>query len=284
MIITKIIRIRSLQPIIPLAPLPLRILPAHQQIYDGAANTTDPQHAQTDAVTGGIPRRLGLKEDVGGDDTTDVSHTDLERGGHTALVVAGNEVGHPAQDDGLRDVSSGNNEEEGKVLYTAGEVVLGEQDDIPHGRNTQARDAEEIAMLHTIRDPSRAQGQHRRHNEDRNTPNLRHGRSVSKLLDDGGREEGACVARVDDAEVGEGAEVDFGVAHDAAEGDFVHAVHAGFAGVVAEAGDEHGALGFGEEGCGFGPVGDPPLRHEADDDGQEAFEDEDPGCELGPVM
>jgi len=154
----------------------------------------------------------------------------------------------------LRNVAAGDDEEESEVFHTSGEIVLVEEEDITDRRDDETDHAKSIAVLHAIRDPRRAQRRHGRNDEDGYGADLCGRGCVSEFLDDGGDEEGACVSRVDDAEIHECSEIDLWIAEDALCGALVHAVHDGVAGVGGEAGDEEGAFVFCQELCRFGPV------------------------------
>jgi hypothetical protein len=255
MVVPKIVRIHLLQPRIPLSPLPHPILPPHQNEQRRTSCPTNPQQAQTNSIPCRILRTLTLQKYIRRDDAANVTEADLECGGDGALVVPRHGVGEPDERDGLCDVAAGDDEEEGKVLDACAQMLLVQKQNVSHRRNNKTDHAERIAVLHAVRNPRRSQRRHRRNDKNWDRADLRGGGRVAEVLDDGRNEEGAGVPRVDDAEVHEGAEVDFGVVEDAFEGAGVKAVHGGGAGVGGEAGEEEGALGGGEEGCGFGPVG-----------------------------
>jgi hypothetical protein len=84
------------------------------------------------------------------------------------------------------------------------------------------------------------------------------------------------MGRVEGTEVCSCSQIDFWIGEDAFCGALVEAVHSGVACVGAQAGDEEGAFGVGEEGGGFGPVCYPEFRDETADDGYDAFDYEDP--------
>lgn len=79
MIISQIIRIRLLQPPIPLSPFPLPILTLNKPEQRRAPHRTNPQHAQTRPIPRGILRRLGPNEDITRDDPAQIAKTDLHR-------------------------------------------------------------------------------------------------------------------------------------------------------------------------------------------------------------
>lgn len=53
-------------------------------------------------------------------------------------------------------------------------------------------------------------------------------------------------------------------------------VHLRFARIGRETGDEKSAFRLVQELCGFGPVGDPELSEDTDDECEEAFDNKDP--------
>lgn len=77
-------------------------------------------------------------------------------------------------------------------------------------------------------------------------------------------------------EIRSGPKVDFRVRKDSLCGTLVEAVHYGVACVGGEAGDEEGAFFVVEEAGCFGPVHEPEFCYEAEGDGDDAFDYEDP--------
>lgn len=88
MIIPQIIRIRSIQPPIPLAPITLLVLHPHTQQQHHTRRSTHPQQTQARTVANGVMRRLSGDEDVTRDDSAAIAETDHHGAGDGALVVA----------------------------------------------------------------------------------------------------------------------------------------------------------------------------------------------------
>lgn len=77
-------------------------------------------------------------------------------------------------------------------------------------------------------------------------------------------------------------EVDFGVAEDAFGRLLVPVVHVGVAAVESEAADQQLSLVLFQELGRLRPVRDEPVAADGDDDGEDAFEDEDPSPPAVP--
>lgn len=84
------------------------------------------------------------------------------------------------------------------------------------------------------------------------------------------------VAAVHDAEVHDDAAIDLPVREDALPRCFVQSVHSRHAAVLLQSDPQHALLLVAQECRLFGPVRDEPLACDANDDGEESFEDEDP--------
>lgn len=74
--------------------------------------------------------------------------------------------------------------------------------------------------------------------------------------------------------------VDLRIGKAAFHGFFVQPVHLCLAVVLGQPGKEPGALFFGQELCGLGPVDDDELGGNSGDDGEQALEDEQPAPAL----
>jgi hypothetical protein len=109
------------------------------------------------------------------------------------------EIAHPRQHHGLRNVSAGYDEEEREVLYASRQMVLGEQHDVADGCDNEAGDAEPVSVAQAVGQVGCDDGGACGDDEDRDGADLSDGRGVAEFFDDGGDEEGACVAGVDDA-------------------------------------------------------------------------------------
>jgi hypothetical protein len=109
------------------------------------------------------------------------------------------EIAHPRQHHGLRNVSAGYDEEEREVLYASRQMVLGEQHDVTDGCDDEAGDAEPVSVAQAVGQVCGYEGGACGDDEDGDGADLSDGRGVAEFFDDGGDEEGACVAGVDDA-------------------------------------------------------------------------------------
>jgi hypothetical protein len=199
MIVPQIICIPLLQSPIPLSPLPLPILPLNQHIQRRTTRATNPQHAQTNAIPRAIRGRLSPQKNITRDNATDISKANLHRTRHTALIMSRHEIAHPRQHHGLRNVSAGYDEEEREVLYASRQMVLGEQHDVADGCDNEAGDAEPVSVAQAVGQVGCDDGGACGDDEDGDGADLSDGRGVAEFFDDGGDEEGACVAGVDDA-------------------------------------------------------------------------------------
>lgn len=178
MVIPQIIRIHLTQSPIPLSPLPHPVLPLNKPKQRRTRRSANPQHSQTHPIPRRIPRRLIPHKNIRSDDAPDIAEADLHRGSNTTFVVPGHEVGHPDQYDRLGDVPPRHDEEKSEVLYACGEVVLGEEDDVPHGRDDETEDTEPVSMSDTICAPRRNHRGNSRNAKNRDTADLRHTRRI----------------------------------------------------------------------------------------------------------
>jgi hypothetical protein len=196
MIVPQIICIPLLQSPIPLSPLPLPILPLNQHIQRRTTRATNPQHAQTDAIPRAIRGRLPPQKNITRDNAPDISKANLHRTRHTALIMPRHEIAHPRQNYGLRNVSARHDEEEREVLYASRQMVLGEQHDVADGCDDEAGDAKPVSVAQAVGQVCGYEGGACGDDEDGDGADLGDGGGVAEFFDDGGDEEGTCVAGV----------------------------------------------------------------------------------------
>lgn len=271
MIISQIIRIRSLQPPIPLTSVTLLILRHDTQQQHHARRRTHPQQTETRAIADSVMRSLRSDEDITRDNPTTIAKPDHHGARNRALVVACHVILDPSEGDRLADVAAADDDEDGEVAHAHCHGVLAEQDDIPDGRNANPQNAEPEAMACAVCAPSHHQRNNSRDDEHGNAAHLSRLRSVSEIADDGGREETRRISGVDNADVHDDAAVDFPVAKDAFARGAIEAVHFGVGDVDAQAGDEQSSFVVVEELGGFGPVWDQPFGDDGDAAGDDAL-------------
>ena len=191
MIIPQIIRIRAVQPPIPLASVTLLILHHDTQQQHHARRRTHPQQTQTRAIADSVMRRLRRDEDITRDDPATVAEPDHHSARNRALVVARHVILDPSEGDRLADVAAADDDEDGEVAHAHCHGVLAEQDNIPDGRNANPQNAEPEAMACAVCAPGHHQRNNSRDDKHGNAAHLSRLRSVSEIADDSGREE-AC--------------------------------------------------------------------------------------------
>jgi len=182
----------------------------------------------------------------------------------------------PAHDDRHRTIGSHANEEQRRVLYV--DVIMYiQQDREPSDRYANRPNGEQKSVPTPVAQHGNKHAKRKRRNPRRHGAQLRLDGRVVVALDDGGREVCVAVGRHDEAEVHQPAEPDAVVAHDGqhvAEGD------AALGGVAAHVGLEArldvGALVLAQPLGLLREGGEGEEEDDADDEGEDAFEDEDP--------
>lgn len=271
MIIAQIIRISSVKPPIPLAPIPLPILRPHTKQQNNTSSSTHPQQTQTSPIPNRVSGSLLSNEDITRNNAASISKPDHHGTRNGALVVTCHIVLDPGQSHGLASVASADDDENGEVPHAHRHLVLAEEDNVAYRRNADSQNAETKTMAQPIRRPGDCERNNGRDHEDGDAAHLRRFGGIAQLLDDGGGEEAGRVARVDNADVHDDAAVYFPVGEDASARGAVEPVHFGVGHVGAEARDEEAPLFVVEEFARFRPVGDEPFGDYGDADGYDAF-------------
>lgn len=110
-------------------------------------------------------------------------------------------VAQPPHQDRLRQVPPARDGHQGEVPCSDGHAGLAEQDHVARCRDETAGQREAVPVAETVADPCRRQGGYERDGVDGDAHDLGADGRPAHLVEDGGREEGYCVAGVDDAEV-----------------------------------------------------------------------------------
>lgn len=131
-VISQIIRIRPIQPPVPLASITLLIFHPHTQQQHHTRRSTHPQQAQTRAVTNSVMRCLRSDEDVTRDDPAAIAEADHHGAGDGALVMAGHIILDPGERHRLANVAAADDDEDGEVAHAHCDGVLAEQDDVAY--------------------------------------------------------------------------------------------------------------------------------------------------------
>lgn len=271
MIITQIVRISSVKPPIPLAPIPLPILRPHTHQQNDTSSSTHPQQTQTSPISNRVSGSLLSNEDITRNNAARISKTDHHGTRDGAFVVTRHIILNPSQSHRLASVASTDDHENGEIPHADRHLVLAEEDHVAYRRNADSQNAETKAMPQPVRQPGDYERNNGRDHENGDAAHLRRFGGIAQLLDDGRGEEAGGVARVHNADVHDDAAVDFPVGEDASARGPVEPVHFGVCHVGAEARHEEAPLFVVEEFARFRPVGDEPFGDYGDADGYDAF-------------
>lgn len=153
----------------------------------------------------------------------------------------------------------------------------GDQDRKTSHGNADSEDGEEESVARLVRDEGDNHRENKRHSPWRDAVQLGLDAVVAVRLNNARREVGVAISGHNQAEVHEASDNDLIIFEDVAdilEG--CAALHGGTPLIGAEAGRDKRLFAVGEPLDLFGEVGKPKVEEEADNDGQQAFEDEDP--------
>lgn len=265
-----------LDPIVSLASQPLRVLTPEQRLRDDAP-AQQPKHQvrQHDAVSREETRGLLGKVDVAADDAVEVAPTDDEAQRDAALVHAFEVVGRPSDGVGDARVDSEGAEESACVLDAGsfGAQQHGESDDAEEGDEDVAEPASAGAIGDETDDDRQDGGCGVRGHAEK----VCLGGFVAQVSDDGREEEGEGVegavgAHVDDHETPRLPVFDCRPE----VGHFEVLVLGGRLLVLLQPAEDAGAIVVGEEFGFVGEVVDHPVGCDADENGRQSFEDENP--------
>lgn len=159
MVISHVPNIRLLESPFSFSAIPLLVLTQHTKEHDRTRNTTHPNQCQTGPVTSAVQRLLSLKVNVTSHDPTQVANSNLHRRRNRSLVVPRHVVGQPRDRHGLGDVTTADDEEQGKVLDADGHACLAEQNDVADAGDGHADHAEGVAVTDAVGEVGREDGQ-----------------------------------------------------------------------------------------------------------------------------
>lgn len=256
--------------------VPLLVRSVTSKSVDDTRDDTQNRKRNRDAVSGDVLRRIVLEEGKGGDDSTNVSETNLPGRTNRATVVAAKVHVEPTNDDRHGGVSTGCDEEERCVLK-ARIIVNGDEDAESDDGNANCKDGEAETMAGLVRDERNGHGKAESHSPRRNGVQLCLNRTVAVSLDDTRREVGVAVSRHNKAKVHESSNDDLVVLEDVLDvlpGDA--AITSSGTLVEPQTSSDVLLLVLAEPFGLLGEVGQQEPEEEADQDSSTALNDEDP--------
>ncbi|GJD04251.1 hypothetical protein ColKHC_13076 [Colletotrichum higginsianum] len=241
---------------------------------DGAAEQEEDLVAEDDAVAGEVPGRLVLEVDVGRDDAVEVAPADDHAEHDGALEGALGVVDDPGERVGDGRVDAGGAEEGAGVLDLR--VARDDEEDEADDADDDGGDVAVAAPAGAVRDDADGDGQGGGDGVGGHGEQLGLGAGVAHAAQDGGQEEREGVQGHEAAHVDGHVAVRLPVL----EGGVDVALVKVLGGAALLAGDEAAldadAVVRGEEAGVLGPVEDHPPAEDADEDGGQALDDEDP--------
>lgn len=155
-------------------------------------------------------------------------------------------------------------------------ILVAEQDGVADDGGDGGADDEGRAAVQLLRHDGHDDGQDGGERVGRDGQQLRARGRVAEALDDGGQEERERVERQRERVEGQAVQPALGVAQARQHACPREGLGGGGVRVARQPRFDVGALLGREEGRGRGVVGDEPVGEDGDDDGEEAFDDEDP--------
>ena len=245
-------------------------------LQDAAAEKSDDQVSQHHAVARDVPRGVLGPIDVAAHDPVQVAPPDDDPERDAALVHAFGVVRRPR--DRVRDARvDAQRTQEGAGVpdpRAFGAEEHGKPDDAEQGD----ANVTETTFPGPVGDVADADGQTRGRRVRRDREQLRPRVRVPEIADDGGEEEGEGVQGPVGAHVDDGGQPGLPVLDRGPEVRHLELLVLRARLLIPfQAADDAGPVDIGQEARLIREVVDHPEGSEADDDGQEAFEDEDPG-------
>lgn len=266
------------RPIIPLALRTLLILPPQLERHEQRAAKQEEHHIRQHHTMTLVESRT-LEVNIGRNDTIQISPAYYESQHNTALVDTLGIIGHPGNRVCNARVNPQRAEKGTSILHRR--VARAD-------KHTKADDAEQrddyvahAARLCAIGNEPNTNRQRRGGGIGRDGEELRFNRRPARdaqVTHDGGQEQTECVERHVAAHVDDHTDPHLPVEPGLPKvlhGEFL--VRGGGLLVEFEAANDAGAVIVGEELGFVGEIVDHPERGDADEDGEETFEDEDPG-------
>lgn len=263
--------------VVTLTTVPLLVLPPHEEGHGSSAATTEPHESQTNSETGGVGRGLRLDEDVGSNDTGNVTNHDLGGSTERTLPVTRQVVLQPSQSHRGDHVGSSKDGEDSTELVVAGLALLGEQHGVSDRDHASADVHEAGAVLESVGGPGGDQHASSGEHVDGDGADLGLLGNPAELVQNRRQEEGSGQTRDGDTHVDEGAEPDLVVGVDELPGELVEGVHTALVTNIAKHAAAQDLLLLGVEPLGLlRPVDDEESRGNGEQRGRATLNDEDP--------
>ena len=222
---------RQRQHIIALALITLLILQLHIYCHRRRSRRRQQNQRETDTIPHSVIRRLGGDEDITSNQAGHVPKTDLRGSRHASLIMTAHVIVQPGDGDRQGDGDTRDDEKQRHVADIDGDFGGVEEDGVADDADDAAKHDKGVAVLDAVRDKGDNKIGQRGKGIDGDCHDLGVHRLPAQLGENGGDEEGGCIAGCGDADEHEDAQVDLNVGEDELDGLLAGLGHGPFAGL-----------------------------------------------------